>query len=50
MALWTVVFNSTGTVAFRSTAKKFAQEWLSDNNTCPRTGRCLGLFRLTKGK
>lgn len=48
MNLWLVVFRSTERIAFRSTMKKFAEEWLKENDYCPE-GNCLGLFKIIKG-
>lgn len=48
--MWQVVFRSTEKVAFSSTSKAFAEEWLKENNHCPETGKCLHLFAIRKAK
>jgi hypothetical protein len=46
--MWTVVYRSTGRVAFSSTSKAFAEAWLADNEYCPDTGKKLHLYELRK--
>jgi hypothetical protein len=48
MSMWLVVFRSTHVVAFRTTMKKFAEEWLQENDLDDE-GRSLGLFKIIRG-
>lgn len=47
--MYIVVNASTGIVAARFLSKKFAQQWLEDNNF-DENGQSLGLYRMVKVK
>jgi hypothetical protein len=44
-----VVFRSTGKIAFSTTVRGYALDWLRDNDYDTK-GRCLGLFELRRKK
>ena len=47
--MWKVVFISSGITAYITSSKKYALQWLEDNNT-DEEGNSLGLFQLQKMK
>jgi hypothetical protein len=47
---YVVVYRSSGIVAFSTTKRAFAVDWMADNDTCPRTGKSLGLFEIKRSK